>query len=408
MHAASEIEQDPKPDHPEAKKPQRKGGLAHLMGKAKEQAQASARKIEDISLDDIVVLDGFNPRKVFDPVALDTLADSIASKGILAPLLVREMAGGVYHLIDGERRLRSSRLARERGHAINAVPCIVFRGGIEEREALYMALATGHNERLGPFEEAGVFVRLRDEGVSVEEISQHTGYAESFVFERLRLDTMPEPVKVAVAAGEISLNQAKKMHQESEGDHEAMLRALDVAKGKKPKRGRPPGSKNKAKAPEQPAAAPQTGSAPESVISQPAVSARPSGQVQPPANCRNCAPHGFNPTFEQCQVCELTQGQPPSSEKPETGPRPKGARAALKVLEKEFDKSVEKLAGLIEFSGLESDLRKMRERLAPALALVRKTLAEDLDTEVSLAVRKYESMIQGMALLLRTTMRDGK
>ena len=61
-----------------------------------------------------------NPRKNFDPLELERLAESINMSGIIQPLLVREVKGGQYELIAGERRLRAARLL-----GLKRVPCIV-------------------------------------------------------------------------------------------------------------------------------------------------------------------------------------------------------------------------------------------------------------------------------------------
>src|SRR5437764_661627 len=80
-----------------------------------------------------IVANPFQPRKVFDSNALEELAATIKSQGVVEPLIVRGRSDGTYELIAGERRLRASRLA-----GLDHLPVIVRE--LDDRGALEMSL----------------------------------------------------------------------------------------------------------------------------------------------------------------------------------------------------------------------------------------------------------------------------
>ena len=110
------------------------------------------------------------PRKVFNEEALNELADSIREHGVLQPLLVRPLPGGVYQLVAGERRWRASRMA-----GLQEVPVVIRE--MDEEQAMEIALIENlQREDLTPLEEArGYRTLIETQDFTQEEVSRTVG-----------------------------------------------------------------------------------------------------------------------------------------------------------------------------------------------------------------------------------------
>jgi ParB/RepB/Spo0J family partition protein len=192
----------------------------------------------------IVVQDGWNPRTDFS--GQDELKLSIIENGVRQPLRVKKQDNRII-LIDGERRLRATLQAIAEGHAIESVPAIFERNGVNDIEAMFTALITNEGKPLDPVEEATAFYRLQNWGVSVGDIARRMGKSESHVRNRLALvDAAPE-LKAAIQAKQVGTVDAVKIVKESGGNIEAQTKAIPEAKAK-----REAGKANRAKAQGQP------------------------------------------------------------------------------------------------------------------------------------------------------------
>jgi ParB family chromosome partitioning protein len=141
------------------------------------------------------------PRRAFDPAALQELADSIRVHGILQPLLVREALSG-YEVIAGERRLRAAQIA-----GLTEVPVIVHPGsGGRLEERLELALVENlQRTDLNPIEEARAIQRLlRDFGMTHEALAERIGKGRVSIAQSVRLLNLPEPAIKAIESGTIS------------------------------------------------------------------------------------------------------------------------------------------------------------------------------------------------------------
>jgi ParB family transcriptional regulator, chromosome partitioning protein len=141
------------------------------------------------------------PRRAFEPTALQELADSIRMHGILQPLLVREGLAG-YELIAGERRLRAAEIA-----GLNEVPVIVHPGsGGRLEERLELALVENlQRTDLNAIEEARAIQRLlRDFGLTQEALGERLGKNRVTIAQSVRLLGLPESVVKAIESGTIT------------------------------------------------------------------------------------------------------------------------------------------------------------------------------------------------------------
>lgn len=145
----------------------------------------------------------FQPRQTIKPEALEDLAHSVRERGVLQPLLVRQVEDR-FELIAGERRLRAAQVAE-----LKQVPVIVM--DVSDREALELALVENlQREDLNLIEEAeGYHVLAEKFDMTQEEIAQRVGKARATVANAMRLLDLPDKVKQFVASGELSAGHAK-------------------------------------------------------------------------------------------------------------------------------------------------------------------------------------------------------
>ena len=148
----------------------------------------------------------FQPRKEFDPEALQTLADSLTEHGMLQPLTVRESQGGYYQIIAGERRWRAARLA-----GLQEVPVIVVEA--DDRKVMELALVENlQREDLNPMEEAQGFQTLMEEyGLTQDETAQRVGRSRSAVANSLRLLSLSQELADLVRDGTITPGHARAL-----------------------------------------------------------------------------------------------------------------------------------------------------------------------------------------------------
>jgi ParB family chromosome partitioning protein len=138
-----------------------------------------------------------NPRKQLGD--LTELAASVASQGILQPLVVRRAGRGQYLLLAGHRRLAAAKLA-----GLRHVPVVC-----RDLDATVVALAeNGHRRGLTPVEQARALGQLRDAGHTQAQIARLTGYSESHVSARLMLLQLAPATLIRVERGELHPDDA--------------------------------------------------------------------------------------------------------------------------------------------------------------------------------------------------------
>lgn len=146
------------------------------------------------------------PRTVFDETALQDLADSIALHGVMQPITVRELDGGYYQIIAGERRWRAARMA-----GLSEIPARIIEA--DDRKAQELALVENlQREDLNPMEEARGYKALMDEfGLTQESVSQSVGKSRSAVANALRLLNLSPEVAKMLENGELSMGHARAL-----------------------------------------------------------------------------------------------------------------------------------------------------------------------------------------------------
>ena len=176
-------------------------GLGALLGDAALQSQEGG----SLSLPISKVEPGLKqPRKRFEEEALQDLADSIRTHGIIQPLTVRRLASGYYQIIAGERRWRAAKLA-----GLTEVPAVIIEA--DDRKVMELGLIENlQREDLNPIEEAnGYKVLMEEYGLTQEEVSQRVGKSRPTVANALRLLALPDPVCQLLEEGKLSAGHAR-------------------------------------------------------------------------------------------------------------------------------------------------------------------------------------------------------
>ena len=145
------------------------------------------------------------PRRRFDPTALQELADSIRQVGVLQPILVCEM-GGRYRIIAGERRWRAARMAK-----LETIPAIVRRmDDVARMEAALIEKI--QREDLNPVEEAEAVRALMEQcGLTQEAAAARLGRSRPALANLLRLLNLPEKALALVREGKLSAGHARAL-----------------------------------------------------------------------------------------------------------------------------------------------------------------------------------------------------
>lgn len=146
------------------------------------------------------------PRREFDPEALQTLADSISEHGVLQPILVRPIFGGGYQIVAGERRYRASLMA-----GLTEVPVIIR--DLDDKKTMEIALIENlQRENLNPVEEAmGYRTLMENHGMTQEEVAAAVGKSRPVIANALRILKLPEYVLALVSEGKLSAGHARAL-----------------------------------------------------------------------------------------------------------------------------------------------------------------------------------------------------
>ncbi|MEU0509998.1 MULTISPECIES: ParB/RepB/Spo0J family partition protein [unclassified Amycolatopsis] len=192
------------------------------------------------------------PRQVFDEDALAELEHSIREFGLMQPIVVRELGGGEYELVMGERRLRASQRAE-----LENIPAIVRQTADEAmlRDAL---LENIHRVQLNPLEEAAAYQQLLDEfEVTHEELASRIGRSRPVITNTIRLLKLPLPVQRRVAAGVLSAGHARALLSLEDPEQQEELATRIVAEGLSVRATEEAVTLKKSEAPAKPKAAPR-------------------------------------------------------------------------------------------------------------------------------------------------------
>jgi ParB family transcriptional regulator, chromosome partitioning protein len=180
-------------------------GLGALLGNAAVPVWAAPDgMLRDIAVDRIKP-SPLQPRKSFDPQAMQELQDSIDEYGVLVPIIVRKR-GDEYELVAGERRWRACAALQR-----PVIPAIVRES--DDRDSLEVAIVENlQREDLNPLEEAAAYAHLIDEyGMTQEEVGRRLGKGRPTIANAVRLLTLPDAIKAMLVDGRLSAGHARAL-----------------------------------------------------------------------------------------------------------------------------------------------------------------------------------------------------
>jgi ParB family chromosome partitioning protein len=200
-------------------------GLAAILSVSAPDAGDSdggqgALELRDLSID-LVKPNKGQPRRRFDEAALQALAESVAERGVLQPVLVRPRAGGTFEIVAGERRWRAAKLA-----GLENVPAIVQ----DRDDAATLEVALVENmarEDLNPVEEARAVAGLVEElGLTREAVGKRVGRSRVAISNLLRILDLPDEALTLLEAGTLTEGHGRALLlAEDQVDRKRLARA---------------------------------------------------------------------------------------------------------------------------------------------------------------------------------------
>lgn len=202
-------------------------GLDALLGGGKNTAPVNEGELRDIAVGDLTP-GKYQPRTRMDQAALETLAQSIKDRGIVQPILVRQIKGGKFEIVAGERRWRAAQIA-----GLLSVPALVRE--IADEQALGIGLIENiQREDLNAIEEAVGIKRLIDEfKLTHENAAQAVGRSRVAVTNLLRLLELSKTVQDMVMESKLDMGHARALlaltkSKQVEVAHQIVAKSLSV------------------------------------------------------------------------------------------------------------------------------------------------------------------------------------
>jgi ParB family chromosome partitioning protein len=184
-------------------------GLTALLGELKNKDQNE--NISNLEKDSVqlinlnqIIAGVYQPRKNFNQDEINDLANSIAEKGVIQPIIVRKSDENQYEIIAGERRFRAAKIAK-----LTKIPAIIRK--INNHEALEIAIIENiQRTDLNLIEEAEGYKRLIDDfSYNQEEIGKKVGKSRSHIANLLRLLNLPKKIQNFLQEDLISMGHAR-------------------------------------------------------------------------------------------------------------------------------------------------------------------------------------------------------
>lgn len=191
-----------------AKKKRLGRGLTALLGNSDVDTMMEAKSKDELrSIDvDLIERGPWQPREYFDEEALQELADSIATQGVVQPIVVREKAGGRFEIVAGERRWRATQKA-----GLSQVPAVIKT--FDDQTAAAVSLIENiQRENLNPLEESTALKRLIDEfDMTHQQVADTVARSRATVSNLLRLQDLNPEVKAMLAKRDIEMGHARAL-----------------------------------------------------------------------------------------------------------------------------------------------------------------------------------------------------
>jgi ParB family transcriptional regulator, chromosome partitioning protein len=147
----------------------------------------------------------YQPRKIFEPEAIDELKDSILEHGILQPLIVRKSIKG-YEIVVGERRYRAAKAAK-----LDKVPVVVRE--LNDQQMMELAVLENlQREDLSPIEEGIAYQMLMEKlNLTQEELAKRLGKSRPHIANHVRLLSLPDQIQQFISDGKITMGHGRAL-----------------------------------------------------------------------------------------------------------------------------------------------------------------------------------------------------
>ncbi len=185
-------------------------GLTALLGNSDVDTMLEPKTDDELCLIDVDLIQRgpWQPRKHFDEDALQELADSIATQGVVQPIVVRPAVGrgGRYEIVAGERRWRASQKA-----GLSQIPAVV-KSFNDQTAAVVSLIENIQRENLNPLEESTALKRLIDEfAMTHQQVADTVARSRASVSNLLRLQELNVEVKELLATRKIDMGHARAL-----------------------------------------------------------------------------------------------------------------------------------------------------------------------------------------------------
>jgi len=182
-------------------------GLSSLMGDTDTQNNTAPKSSSETTISIAKLRPSpLQPRRVFDKNSINELADSIKSKGLVQPILVRPSNAneGEYEIIAGERRWRAAQVAQ-----LHEIPAVIRN--LNDTESLEIAIIENvQRSDLSPIEEAAGYKKLMESyNHTQEQLSEVVGKSRSHIANIIRLLSLPQSIQDMISQGSISSGHAR-------------------------------------------------------------------------------------------------------------------------------------------------------------------------------------------------------
>ena len=170
-----------------------------------EAVKADTRELQHLPLD-LIQRGKYQPRRDMDVTALEELAQSIKTHGVMQPIVVRPIGEGRFEIVAGERRWRATQQA-----GLDRIPALVR--DLPDEAAIAMALIENiQREDLNPIEEAMALQRLQQEfQLTQQQVAEAVGKSRVTITNLLRLIALPEEVKTLLSHGDLEMGHARAL-----------------------------------------------------------------------------------------------------------------------------------------------------------------------------------------------------
>jgi ParB family transcriptional regulator, chromosome partitioning protein len=168
------------------------------------QSTQNEETVQEVKLKDIRP-NPYQPRKIFEPGAIEELKESILEHGILQPIIVRKSIKG-YEIVVGERRYRAASAAN-----LDVVPVVVRE--LNDQQMMELAVLENlQREDLSPIEEGAAYQMLMDKlKITQEEVAKRLGKSRPHIANHIRLLSLPAPIQELISEGKLTMGHGRAL-----------------------------------------------------------------------------------------------------------------------------------------------------------------------------------------------------